>query len=604
MKTLRKQSTLKQIYYHNFVLLIVIPLVLVFIVAEIVIGYIIRNSAIETIDALQTNIVTALSNDVKTNSLLISHFVYSNNGEFLQTAVKANSSHGSEWYNAQKLLKQGFNTAVVPSQKILGCGFYMKDGGEVYVKDDIAVPAEEIRGADWYSAALSRPNTITLGSYDSERTRLTSSNQRRNQFVIVTALATNMTTDSSGEIEVVTFFTESQVGDLIMSQNSRNSREASVILDRDGQVIFGDMGNDNLRDYFSSHPNEYITGIKTRRAALLDDSEKLYFFKSMNIPDTDWVLVTFAEDYGLAKGFFPIGGILLLIVGVLLLLFYIFSHYFLNAIIEPIHTVCEGMSRLDNSDLDVSVEPTGEREIRELMVSFNEMVLGIKNMFHMTEETLQKKHEAEIQALQRQINPHFIVNTLNSIRFMAEVAKFDGIRKMAEALVNIVSCSFRSNSGFYTVADELEMLKTYIYLMRIRYSNGFEVSYDVKENCLDYLIPRLTLQPIVENSITHGFDNMEELGEIKISVYTDGDFLCMEVEDNGQGMTSEQIELLLGGKLQPSENSGIGVENVRARLRLHFGERAGIVIESEPEKFTRTTLRVPLSMCERKGEKG
>lgn len=108
---------------------------------------------------------------------------------------------------------------------------------------------------------------------------------------------------------------------------------------------------------------------------------------------------------------------------------------------------------------------------------------------------------------------------------MAEVAKFDGIRKMVESLVSIVSCSFRSNSGFYTVGDELEMLKTYIYLMRIRYSNGFEVSYDVNEECLDYQIPRLTLQPIVENSITHGFDDTaEELGEIRISIYSDDDF--------------------------------------------------------------------------------
>lgn len=413
-----------------------------------------------------------------------------------------------------------------------------------------------------------------------------------------------MTTDRSGEIEVVTFFTESQIGDLIMSQNDRNSHITSVILDKNGQVIFGDMGNEMLRNYFSSHPGEYNTGSKINRAALFDSAEKPYFFKSMDIPDTDWVLVTFEKEADMAMGFFPVGGLVLLIVAVLLVLFYLFSQYFLNAIINPIHTVCEGMSKLDNNDLNVQIEPTGEREIRELMVSFNEMVLGIKNMFRMTEESSQKKHEAEIQALQRQINPHFIVNTLNSIRFMAEVAKFDGIRKMAEALVNIVSCSFRSNSDFYTVGDELEMLRTYVYLMRIRYSNGFDVDYDVSDGCLDYQIPRLILQPIVENSITHGFDETaEELGEIHISVYTDDEFLCLGVEDNGRGMTPEQIQLLLSGKLKPSESSGIGVENVRARLRLHFGERAGITIDSKLGEFTRTTLRIPLSACMRKGEK-
>lgn len=361
MKRFCRQSALKQTYYRSFAMLIVIPLVLVFIVAEFVIGYIIRNSAIETIDALQTNIVTTLSNDVRTNSLLLSHFVYSGDGDFLQTAVKVNNARGSDRYRAEQLLQQGFNTAVVPSQKILAGGFYMKDGGVVYVKDNITVSTEEIRTADWYSAAVDRPNTITLGSYDTERTRLTSSNQRSNQFVLVTALATNMTTDRSGEIEVVTFFTESQVGDLMVSQNGKNSYEMSVILDKDGHVLFGDMGNESLRNYFENHLSEYSSGSKTCRAALLDDTERLYFFKSMNIPDTNWLLVTFAEDAGLARVFFPIGGIVLLIVAVLLILFYLFSHYFLNAIINPIHTVCEGMSKLDNSDLDVHVEPTGER---------------------------------------------------------------------------------------------------------------------------------------------------------------------------------------------------------------------------------------------------
>lgn len=294
------------------------------------------------------------------------------------------------------------------------------------------------------------------------------------------------------------------------------------------------------------------------------------------------------------------GGIVLLIVFVLLVLFYLYSHYFLNTIITPIHTVCEAMDRLDNNDLEVQVEPTGEREIRELMTTFNQMVLSIKNMFQMTEESSRKKHEAELQALQRQINPHFIVNTLNSIRFMAEVAKFDGIRKMAESLASIVSCSFRSSAGFYTVRDEVEMLKTYVYIMRIRYSNGFEVGYDMDESCLDYQIPRLTLQPIVENSITHGFDEFsEDLGEIKVSAYTDEKYLCLEIWDNGRGMDSEKIQLLLSGSSRHRDNSGIGVENVLERIKLHFGEQAHMSIESEVGCYTRVTLKLPLTACKK-----
>lgn len=295
------------------------------------------------------------------------------------------------------------------------------------------------------------------------------------------------------------------------------------------------------------------------------------------------------------------GGILALIVAGLLTLFYFYSRYFLNAIIAPVHTVCQGMARLDSSDLSVQVEPTGQREIQELMVSFNQMVLGIKNMLQLTEDTMQRKHEMEIQALQSQINPHFIVNTLNSIRFMAQVAGFDGIRKMTESLVSIVSCSFRSSTSFYTVREELEMLKTYIYLMRIRYSNGFEVSYQIDPDCLEYRLPRLTLQPVVENAITHGFDELsEDLGQLEIRVFRQDGSLCLSVWDNGRGIPPGKAEeLLRGHPRRHDDNTSIGLENVQARLRLHFGEAARMEIESEPGQFTRITFRLPLSACKR-----
>lgn len=594
-----KKSTLMGTYYRSFLLLVVIPLVLVFVGAEVVIGYMLRSSAVETIDALQENIATTLSGDVRTNSLQLSHFVYANDGEFMQVAAETHRSTGTAWYEAEQRLQQAFRTAMVPSQDIVGGSFYMRDGGAVYMKDDITLPQEEIRGSDWYQAALLRPNTVTVGCYDTSRTRLTSTAQKGRQLILVTAMAADLATDKSGEIEVVAFFTVSGVGDVILSQRRDASQGMSVILDREGHVLFGDMGDERVRAYFEENLGQFTPGSQTRRAALLEDMSHSYLFRTRPIPDTDWLVVTFVTEGSLGQNFYRTGALVALIVCVLLGLFYFYSRYFLNAIITPVHTVCEGMARLDGNDLSVRVEPTGQREIQELMASFNQMVQNIRDMLRLTEETMQKKHEAEIQALQSQINPHFIVNTLNSIRFMAQVAQFDGIRRMAEALVSIVSCSFRSSVSFYTVREELEMLETYVYLMRIRYSNGFEVSYEVDEDCLDYCLPRLTLQPVVENAITHGLDEMtEELGQIRISVYCRDGYLCLSVWDNGRGMSPEQIELLKKGRpRRPGDNSSIGLENVQARIRLNFGEAAHIEIESQPDTYTQVTLRLPLEYC-------
>ena len=141
------------------------------------------------------------------------------------------------------------------------------------------------------------------------------------------------------------------------------------------------------------------------------------------------------------------------------------------------------------------------------------------------------------------------MNTLNSIRFMAQMSGYDGTRRMAQALGNIVSCSFRSSTSFYTVDEELQMLDSYLYIMRIRYADGFEVRYDVAEDCRSCRLPRLTLQPIVENALDHGFADMgDELGQLVIQAARQGDFLCLEVEDNGCGMTPEQVDAVLRGR--------------------------------------------------------
>ncbi len=603
MKEPKKQSSLKQAYYRSFLLFIVIPLVVVFVGAEVVVSYMIRSSTIETIDALQTNIATTLSGDVRSDSLQLSHFVHNNNGEFMETAVQCYRATGSRWYQEEQRLRQAFRTAMVPSQNILAGSFYMRDGGAVHMKDDITLPGGEVRQADWYLRAVERPNATTLGCYDTSRVRLTSAPYFKNELVLVTAMSPDPYTDRSGEIETVVLFTVSRAGDVLRAQQKDDSLGASVILDGEGRLLFGDMGEEAVRDYFQANPGSFPLERQTLRADL-GRGERRYFFKTKDIPDTDWRIVTFVEENDLERQFYRVGGLLALIVAALLLLFYFYSRYFLGAIIAPVQAVCRGMDRLENNDLEIQLEPTGQREIRELMESFNQMVRGIRNMLRMSEETLRKRHEAEMRALQSQINPHFVVNTLSSIRFMAQVAQFDGIRKMAEALISIVSCSFRSNVSFYTVGEELEMLRTYVYLMRIRYSNGFEASYEVQPDCMDYLLPRLTLQPVVENAITHGFDELEEeLGQILVSVYREEGFLCLSVRDNGKGMTEEQIQRVLGDRpRQRDDNTSIGIENVQARLRLNFGGAAGIGIQSEPGVFTRVTLRLPLDQCRKKEE--
>lgn len=274
------RPTLKKAYYRSFLLMVVIPLILVFVGAEIAVSYIIRNSAIETIDAFQENIATALSGDIRNNALQLSHFVYANDGEFIQTAVQVDQSSGSDWYAADQAMQRAFRTAMVPSQDILVGAFYMDGTGAVYMKDEVAIPERQIRDAGWYQQAEERPNRMVLGCYDTSRTRVVRTFQQDRQMVLVTAMATDETTDRSGAVEVAAFFTVSRAGDILAFRQREAVLGRSVILDREGHVIFGDMGDDSLRDYFEARLGWFVPGSLTRRADLEAGGERDYFFRT------------------------------------------------------------------------------------------------------------------------------------------------------------------------------------------------------------------------------------------------------------------------------------------------------------------------------------
>lgn len=190
---------------------------------------------------------------------------------------------------------------------------------------------------------------------------------------------------------------------------------------------------------------------------------------------TGLLAVSVVDSELLTWDFNRIAAIIVAVTVVLFVLFYVFSSYFLKNIIDPIHNTVEGMRLVEEGSLAVHVVPVGQAELRIMIHSFNRMTRRLKQLIQENGEEQQKKHEAEVRALQSQINPHFLVNSLNSIRFIAQVSRYEAIARMAEALIKILSCSFRSNVGFYTLNEELEVLEGFIYLMKIRYSYGFEI---------------------------------------------------------------------------------------------------------------------------------
>lgn len=583
-----KKESLRTVYFRNFLVLIAIPILLVFAVSLNVIKVIVRNSMLSAIRSAQETVVATLSEDIKSTSMQLSHLIHINDNQLMELAAQTNTLDLQKRANYGNLVNDAFNSAIPPEEDMVSCMIYMNSGRSTYWKDEILISPEQLKQEPWYQEAMQKKNKIVTGSYDTSVQKLTYSYIRSNELVLTFAFSPDLSVDKSGTIEMVILFMKTDVGERMKANQLPGSR---ILLDGENQPLLG--------KWKIQEPEIEQRGLLTEgthHVRMKDGSSgmKRMTFVVTEVPETGWKVVDYMETKQLTQAFNQIAFIVSAVVLALMGLFYCFSRYFLKNIITPVHTMVYGLKAVEEGNLEIHIDAAGQGEIRTAIHSFNHMVRQLKTTMEEKEEAQQKKLDAEVQALQSQINPHFLVNTLNSIRFMAQVSKYEGIRKMAEALINILTCSFRKNNSFYTVEEEMAVLDSYIYLMKIRYSNGFDAEYQVEEDCKEIMIPRLILQPIAENSIIHGMADMEEIGCLKIHVWREKDLLYIEIRDNGKGMTPEQIHRAMKpGVEQSSDNYSIGIRNVLGRLALYFGEKAGLRLESDHQTYTKAVLWLP-----------
>ena len=280
---------------------------------------------------------------------------------------------------------------------------------------------------------------------------------------------------------------------------------------------------------------------------------------------------------------------LLCCAGVAVLIAVIFS----QIITKPVKSLIGAMRRFEEhpENYRYSPAPIHIAELQLISDSFGQMAWIVQSLMEKTrnEEALLRK--TELKALQAQINPHFLYNTLDSIQWMCERGKNESAVRMVGALGKLFRISISRGHELIPIRDELKHVESYLIIQKYRYSDRFEYIFDVDESLGGYLCSKITLQPLVENAIYHGIEPLIDDGEIIISVKPDGDDILMTVSDNGVGMTAEQVEGLL--KKERSDSSGIGIKNVSDRIKIYFGDSYGVKVESEPDVGTKITVRIP-----------
>ena len=288
--------------------------------------------------------------------------------------------------------------------------------------------------------------------------------------------------------------------------------------------------------------------------------------------------------------------VFMLIIVTVTIFMILFGNIFIAKVVtDPIKRLEESIQGIDAGQLDEDrIYVGGTHEIRHLGRTIKSLVRQMKKMMDERVEEQREKRKSELNALQAQINPHFLYNTLDSVVWMIEAEKYPDAISMITSLASLFRISLSKGNNIITIKDEITHAKNYLAIQKVRYKNKFEANIDVDpaiENCITI---KLIVQPLIENAIYHAVGDLYDEGVIDIKGYEkDGD-IYIEVRDNGMGIPEEKLEGLLKEKTtSKGKGSGIGLWNINQRINLYFKEDYGLKIESELDEGTTAIIHLP-----------
>jgi two-component system sensor histidine kinase YesM len=255
------------------------------------------------------------------------------------------------------------------------------------------------------------------------------------------------------------------------------------------------------------------------------------------------------------------------------------------------------MKRAEAGDLSARFEVKYRDEVSELGGNFNQMLHRIEELIQIVYTEQQNKRKAELKVLQEQIKPHFLYNTLDTINWMAREYEAEDIVKVVDALTCMYRIGLSNGKDYITLDEEIKYVTNYLYIQKIRYRS--KLNYEIVEdsNLQKYEVPKLILQPLIENAIYHGIKAKRGEGHLTITTKElDANLMELTVEDDGSGMTPEQVEGLnrrLNEPLKVDENQSFGLFYINERLRIRYGVRYNVEIKSSKDVGTKITLQIP-----------
>ena len=355
------------------------------------------------------------------------------------------------------------------------------------------------------------------------------------------------------------------------------------VVNKDGKIL-SCQDKREIGRIFEDWDNSYTTGDGYR---IIEKAGGDYLMVASPIPNTQWYLVDQIPQEIILHPMDTVRLFLILFFLMLILAILGIALAASHMLTRPILNIRYNMGRVMEGNLSARTTVTGRDEIGQLGVSFNAMVSRLEDLLASVKEEEQLKRKAELDFLRAQINPHFIYNTLSSIRCLVAMEETQEAERMIYQFTKLLRNTLSRTDEFTTVDQELKILEIYGELQQIRYPESFSLSFEMEEAVRECLIPAFLLQPVVENAIFHGMEGEKKICKIQVRAFEEQEALKIVVQADGQGMPEETAKGILVGA---EKMSRIGLKNVHERLQLVYGSGCGVQIESCEGRGTRITL--------------
>lgn len=466
-------------------------------------------------------------------------------------------------------------------------GILIVRGDDHYISNEIhRVSKDSLLEERWYQGAARNPYAFYTESKPIGRNLASNINYSGDEILsVVKAVVDPKTGRCLGVILID--FKLSTLDDHIRSVNT-DQEGFLYVMDSNGEIVYAPYNPVVYRI-----DNQYlIRSGKEKSTASINGS--FYQILCKDCTNSDWTVV----------GVFPLSAVTS-VVNMLryvtaaifvctMILALIFSRRCNRTIIEPLSKLQRLMETAEDGNLDVCFHVRYHDEIGKLGNSFNRLLAEIKRLLHIVEQENKLKREAEFQVLQEQIKPHFLYNTLGTINWMAIEYGASEIVEVVTALTNLFRISLSKGKEYIPVSSEIQHVRNYLIIQKVRYEDKFRYEINLEEELSGYMVLKLILQPLVENSIYHGIKESEKSGKISVIAKKEEEKLVFLVQDDGVGMTQAKVQQINAMFASGEKTVGYGLFNINQRLKYTFGEEYGLRIESEPGKGTTVFVYHPL----------